>query len=179
MIKKDYNKTKKKTLFQSNKKIQRVKSGDESLSAIGKDNQLSKPSNQETEYHTNTTEIKHSLLEIFNRSDAKAALMCMLNGRIPPQFRPKGVLQGGAEKITPTEHRAMVAQIRGDFKWAVEQMVKMFPKELGVFGSLQMNHTLAGMVRRASTDNKSNKVIDMVKKRREEEVTEYEEAENG
>jgi len=122
-------------------------------------------------------EIRKGLLDIFKNSSGPAIIRSMLNGKIPPQFVPIFLDENG--KRIPVDlwegpmWMTVIAQARKDYKWAFEQLVKMMPKELGVYGKLEMQHTLAGRVKDALTKEKSKKVIDLAKKRKDRYLIEY------
>jgi len=118
---------------------------------------------------------KASLFEIFGRSHASAIVDCYLNMRIPPQLKPS-YLHPGKTKITPQQDAAIKAELQRNFKWAFDQIGKMMPKEIGHFGSVNHSVKISEAVKRATTEDKSDKVIDLVKKRREKEL--YEVGEN-
>jgi len=125
------------------------------------------------QYNTTKTanQIKKSLHDLFQRSDAMSILSCFFNMKIPPQLIPRGYVPG-VTQITPTEDAMIRASLLKNFKWAVEQMVKLMPRELT--GSFEGEVTLVGMVKRATVENKSDKVVDLVQRKREREVYETE-----
>lgn len=120
-------------------------------------------------------EMRKSLYDLFQRSDALSILSCFFNMKIPPSLRPAGYIPG-VTQITPMEDSMIRSNVLKNFKWAVEQMVKLMPKEM--VGTIQGEVTLIGMIKRASVENKSSKVIDLVQKRREKEVYETEDYES-
>lgn len=128
-----------------------------------------------------TNEIKESLIQTFRSSEAPAMLRSLLDGKIPEQFVPaelKRKIRNG-EPISEEEDAVMVRVVFNSWKWAMDWMAKMFPKTLGVYGSVRLDHTLSGMVKQASTEPKSKGVIDMVEKKIEKGVTEFSVSEEG
>ena len=113
--------------------------------------------------------MKQGLVEIFNNSKGPSIINEMLNMKLPPMLRPQN-----RDKITAGEDANFRRLLLQNFKWATEIVVKTVPKELGVFGKIEHEHTLAAMSRRATRAPKSSKVIDMVAKRRATDITEYE-----
>jgi len=118
----------------------------------------------------NYRKIKEGFLQGFINSDAMGHLMNMLNMKLPGIMKYK-------EKFTDEEDKELRLQILKNYKWAVEQLIKVIPKEIGVFGKVQHEHTIAGMVKQATISQKSDKVIDLVKKEREEKLLEEKEEE--
>lgn len=122
-----------------------------------------------------TNKIKESLLQGFQSSLAPSMLKAMLDGKIPEQFLPadlaKRIKKG--EPIEKEEDEAMVRLIFASWKWAMDWMAKMFPKTLGIFGSVHHEHTLAKMVKQASEEPKSKGVIEMVERKTVKEVVEF------
>lgn len=112
--------------------------------------------------------MKGGLVTLFNTSRAPAILQAMLDMKLPTVLRPANALL-----ITPEEDRHYRRVLLANFKWAVEQVIKVVPKEHLMSGSVQHEHTLAGLTKRASTHQKSSTVVDMVKQKREEQVVEY------
>lgn len=110
-------------------------------------------------------EMKQGMIEIFNKSNAKAILLGMLNMKIPYQLKPIDFDENDA-----IDDRMVKDLMLTNFKWAVSQIIKLAPKEVGIFGSVKMEHSLAGLTRRATMGEKSGKVIDLVKERREREL---------
>ena len=111
---------------------------------------------------------KQGLVELFNTSRAPAVIMQMLSMTLPPMLKPHN-----SDKLTPAEDARFRAMLLSNFKWAVDAVIKCVPKELGVFGKIQQEHTLAGLVQRASRSPKSPAVVDMVKHRRDGEMEDY------
>lgn len=113
--------------------------------------------------------VKHGLLQCFMKSRAPAIIYSMLNMKLPEQLLPHNL-----GTITPQQEMALRELLLKNFKWAVEQCIKALPKELGVFGKLQQEHTLSGMVRRAEESPKSDAAISLVEKQTENGITSYE-----
>ena len=111
---------------------------------------------------------KQGLIEAFNRSDAPAILTGMLNGRLPSFMKPEN-----RDMLTVAEDAHFRRMLMKNFMWATEIIVKLVPKELGQFGRVTGELTLADLLRRATVSPKSPKVIDMVQKRRASELEEY------
>ena len=122
-----------------------------------------------------TNKIKEGLIQSFQSSMAPSMLRAMLDGKIPEQFLPADLKQRIKEgkPIEKDEDEILVRQAFSSWKWAMDWMAKMFPKTLGIFGSVHHDHTIASMVKDASTQPKTQKVIDMVEKKTVDEVTEF------
>ena len=101
---------------------------------------------------------KEGLLQVFIKSNASGTIFDMLNMKLPAILRPEG-----REKLSVEEDARMRMLILTNFKWAVEQFLKILPKEIGMFGKVSHTHTLAGMVKTAISEPKSQKVISMTK----------------
>lgn len=113
--------------------------------------------------------IKHGLLQLFQKSRGPAVLLGMLNFKLPP-----GCLELFKDReLTRKEELYLFNLALNNFKWAIGVCVKLFPKEIGVFGKMSHEHTLTGMVKRATTFKKSPKVLELVKRKTEEGITEY------
>lgn len=117
-------------------------------------------------------QMKLTLYDLFQKSQASSILNCMFNMKLPPQLRPAGYVPG-VTKVSLVEDSMIRSQLIKNFKWAVEQMVRLMPKEL--VGTVSGEVTLIGMVKRAVLEDKSSNVIDLVQKRREKEIYETEE----
>ena len=130
-----------------------------------------------TRFQTASTKLgnktKMGLLGVYEGSNATSIMKCMLDGKLPPQFTPTNYKSG--MKISVQENLMNIRQIEKNFRWAMEQIAKILPKELAHSGSIQGEMTLIGMVRRANVEDKSPKIVDIVQKRREMEVYEIEE----
>jgi hypothetical protein len=112
--------------------------------------------------------LKAGMVEIFNRSDAPALLEAFLNMKLPEVLLPPK-----KELLTVKEDLQYRKLILNNFKWAVEQVFKIVPRELSVSGNINMEHSLTGLTKRATEEHKSGEVIDMINKRRESELIEY------
>jgi len=67
-------------------------------------------------------------------------------------------------------HDRVAAMLLDNYKWAMNLIAKIVPKDVGIFGQLNHAHTLSGLTRRAMTEPKDPKVIEMARKRREGEL---------
>ena len=111
---------------------------------------------------------KEGLLQVFIKSNASGTIYDMLNMKLPAILKPEG-----REKLSVEEDSRMRMLILTNFKWAVEQFLKILPKEIGVFGKVSHEHTLVGMVKSAETSPKSPRVIEMTKMN-EKDLLDYE-----
>jgi len=116
--------------------------------------------------------VKEGLLKGFMDSDAMEHLFNMLNMKLPAILKPRN-----RELITDEEDKEYRKLALANFKWVVEQVFKVIPKEIGVFGKVQHDHTIAGMVKQATIAPKSDKVIDLVKAEKEKKLLEGKEEE--
>lgn len=117
--------------------------------------------------------LKTGLIEMFNRSDAPAILFQFLNMRLPPMLKPEN-----RGTVTAKEDAAFRRMLLANFKWVVDVVTKVVPKEVGVFGRIE--HTsLSGMVKRAETNAKSGNVVKMVRKRRDDDLYNYQAGDDG
>lgn len=107
----------------------------------------------------NARKAKDGLLQLFISSEAPGHIHDMLNMKLPAILKPEN-----RDMITPEEDSKLRMLILTNFKWAVEQFIKTLPKEIGMFGKVSHEYTLAGMVRGAVTQPKSDRVIEMTKK---------------
>ena len=112
--------------------------------------------------------MKGGLVTLFNTSRAPAILQAMLDMKLPTVLKPANI-----NLITPEEDRHYRRVLLANFKWAVEQVIRVVPKEHLMSGSVQHQHTLAGLTKRASTHKKSTSVVELVRKQKEEQVVEY------
>jgi hypothetical protein len=112
--------------------------------------------------------MKGGLVQLFNTSRAPALLQAFLNMQLPSVLKPANV-----QLLTPEEDRHYRRVLLANFKWAVEQIIKVVPKEHLMSGSVQHEHTLAGLTKRATVHQKSESVVEMVRKHNEEQVVEY------
>lgn len=111
----------------------------------------------------NARKAKDGLLQLFISSEAPGHIHDMLNMKLPAILKPEN-----RDMITKEEDRELRFLILKNFKWAVEQFIKTLPKEIGMFGKVSHEYTLAGMVRGAVTEPKSDRVIEMTKKSEED-----------
>lgn len=112
--------------------------------------------------------MKATLIEIFNDSRAPAIISMCLNMRVPPALAPRN-----RDKLTTDEDAYFRKLMWKNFQWAVEIIIKVAPKELGVFGKVDHEFTLAGLVKRATVSPKSRDVVDMIQDRRVSETTSF------
>ena len=113
---------------------------------------------------------KAGLLQVFIQSEGTGHISDMLNMKLPAILRPEG-----RQKVTLEEDDKQRMLLLANFKWAVEQFLKILPKEIGMFGKVSHEYTLAGMVKGALTAPKSDKVIEMTKAT-EEKILSHQEA---
>lgn len=111
----------------------------------------------------NARKAKDGLLQLFISSEAPGHIHDMLNMKLPAILKPEN-----RNMITPEEDAKLRGLILTNFKWAVEQFIKTLPKEIGMFGKVSHEHTLAGMVKGAVTQPKSDKIVEMTKKGEED-----------
>jgi len=116
--------------------------------------------------------VKDGFVKGFMDSDAMGHLVNMLNMRLPAILKPRN-----RELLTDEEDKEYRKLALTNFKWVVEQILKVVPKEIGIFGKVQHDHTIAGMVKQATIAPKSNKVIDLVKTEKEKRLLEEKEEE--
>jgi len=93
---------------------------------------------------------KQGLIEAFNRSDAPAILTGMLNGKLPSFMKPQN-----RDMLTVEEDAHFRKLLLKNFMWSTEIIVKLVPKELGQFGRVTGEQTLADLMRRATVAPKS------------------------
>ena len=106
----------------------------------------------------NYRKAKEGLLQVFIKSSAAGTISDMLDMKLPAILRPQN-----RDKLTVGEDKEARILLLANFKWAVEQFLKILPKEIGIFGKVGHEHTLIGMVKGAVTETKSPKVIEMSK----------------
>ena len=56
-----------------------------------------------------------------------------------------------------------------NYKFAMNWITRVVPKDVGIFGSIEHDHTLASLSKRAMESSKPKKVIGMVQDRRDGE----------
>ena len=161
---KHYKKRKRITLRDKTRNVLRVKG----VVPTGNEPSPGRPVGSVSKTMPDYKRMKQGLVEVFNSSQAPAIINQMLNMKLPPMLRPQN-----RDLITAKEDAAFRRLLLKNFMWAVEIVVKTVPKELGVFGKIQQEHSLAGLSRRATQSVKSGKVIDMVSKRRVNDIEEY------
>ena len=111
---------------------------------------------------------KKGLIEAFNRSDAPAIITGLLNLRLPSVLKPQG-----RATLSIEEDALLRRLLWKDFKWAVEIIVKLVPKELGQFGRVTGEMSLADLTRRAESAPKSQRVIELVRQRRADDIESF------
>ena len=111
---------------------------------------------------------KKGLIDAFNRSDAPAIITGLLNLRLPSVLKPQG-----RNTLTVDEDALLRKLIWKDFKWAVEILVKLVPKERGQFGRVTTEMSLADLTRRAESAPKSQRVIELVRQRRADDIESF------
>lgn len=121
-------------------------------------------------------EVKTTVLQRFVRSSAPSLLYAMFGGRTPERFLPNAILDKLKANIPleDSEDALVKSMNLKNFKWAVEMIAKLVPKQMGSTGLDDEEGTMAGRMRRATVETKSAKVIDMVKKREEKGLYESE-----
>jgi len=112
--------------------------------------------------------IKDGLLTGFMSSEAMMHLLDMLNMKLPAFMKPEN-----ADQLTLEQKQYYINQILKNFKWAVEVVVKVIPKELGVFGKIDVEHSLTGLTKRAVEAKKSSKVIEMEEQMEKDKILKY------
>ena len=120
------------------------------------------------------TKIKTGLLEVFSRSNAPGIIMAMLCMSIPSILRPQN-----RDMLTVEEDARYRQQMRVDFKWAADFIAKIIPRELGRHGQVRGEMSLAELTRRATVSPKSPKVIEMIARRRNDELESFVADETG
>lgn len=113
--------------------------------------------------------IKEGMLNCFMKSKAPGIIVAMLDFKLPPAF---GVLYTN-KKIKKREFLYLLNRMERNFKWAVEFVGRLVPKESFSFGKMKHEFSLSSMTKRALTQPKSSKVIDLVKKQTEAGLTQF------
>ena len=129
--------------------------------------------------------LKLDAIEAFRSSKALDIMVLLFNMERPEWLLPYGywevmgrpevgedkeVARIRAEKARM--HNRVVQDLRDDFKFALNWISKVIPKEVGIFGAIQHGHTLASMSKRAFTETKPPELIETVKRKREKEFYE-------
>lgn len=143
--------------------MEKVKRG-KRFSGSVKKGEIRNPYGRSGKPSLNYRKAKEGLLQVFVKSEAAGTIFDMLNMKLPSVLRPEGRVMLSVE-----EDMRLRILLLTNFKWAVEQFLKILPKEIGVFGKIGHIHTLSGMVKSAEIETKSPKVLEMTK------VTEMEE----
>ena len=116
--------------------------------------------------------MKLNVLTQFNKSKALTILVTMFNMEMMENLLPynyRKVMEGEDEDAKEKMHNRVLSILMGNYRFALNWISKVIPKEVGIFGSLDHQHSLAAKSKRAFTTPKPNKVIDMVKGRRDKE----------
>ncbi len=121
-----------------------------------------------------SNEAKSNIIQAFMlRSYGPQSLMSLLNLRLPASFVPEDVRARFAGGTQTVEDKRLVAQMtRTDYKWAMDWMAKIFGKTLGIYGQMQTEETVAGRTKRATKEDKTPGVVEMVKRKVEDEMYE-------
>lgn len=120
-------------------------------------------------------EAKINLFQAFQRSHGPQVLITVLNLKLPEQFVPKHMRDRHRDGELTVEDEAMIARkIETNYWRGMDFMAKLFPKTLGVHGTIQTEETVAGRTKRASREAKSPGVVEMVRRKTEEEMYEVE-----
>lgn len=118
-------------------------------------------------------EARVNLFQILQRSHGPQVLASLLNLRLPAQFVPEDVRERFAAGTQTAEDKRLVAQMtRTDYKWSMDFMKGLFPRAFGVFGTVQHEETVAGRTKRATKETKSPGMVEMVRKKMEDEAYE-------
>ncbi len=118
-------------------------------------------------------EAKTSIIQTFQRSLAPQILATMLNGRLPLQFVPRALVdRHRSGKLTDDDEGMIARQLQANWKWAMDWMAKVFPKTLGAYGLMQTEETVAGRTKRATKEDKTPGVVEMVRRKVEDEMYE-------
>ena len=94
--------------------------------------------------------LRDALHAIFRDSQAISILHHFINMETPPQFMPSWYKPEA--KITPKEKETLHSQRLKDFKWAVEQIVKLMPEE--VFDKMGGKSSLVKEVEKVISEDK-------------------------
>jgi len=114
-------------------------------------------------------DVRDGLVTVFQNSRARGVISAMLNFKLPP-----GYAELYSNRVL--NRRTMILlqnKKENNFKWAMSIMVKLFPKEMALYGKIEHAHTLTGMVKRATSGEKSKKVLKLVETQTAEGLTEY------
>ena len=111
---------------------------------------------------------KTGLVEVFNQSAAPGLLGACLNLQLPSCLRPQN-----RNKLTIEEDASFRKLIWNNFKWAAEFIAKLVPRELGRHGQVVGEMSLAELTRRATVSAKSPEVVEMVARRRDDELESF------
>ena len=121
--------------------------------------------------------LKLDAITQFGKSKALTILTMFYNMEMPEWLLPGGYYKLMASK-DPDDYEAQILMenkvkrgILENYKFAMNWITKVVPKEVGIFGAVKHDHTLAALSKRAVENNKPGKVIGMVQDRRNGEFT--------
>jgi len=121
-------------------------------------------------------EAKITIIQKFQRSRGPHVLGALLDLRLPMSFIPKDMRERYEDgTLTDGDHEFIARMTRSEFHWAMDWIAKIMGKTVGVFGLFQHEQTVAGRTKRATVEDKSPGVVEMVKKKAEEDLYEADE----
>ena len=119
-----------------------------------------------------TKKLKLDAITQFNKSKAITILSMFWNMEMPDWLLPYGYFKtmknGNDEQKAVMENKVRRALME-NWKFAMNWITKVVPKEVGIFGAVKHDHTLASLGKRAMENNKPKEVIGMVQDRRDGE----------
>ena len=108
----------------------------------------------------------------FSKSKAITILSMFWNMEMPEWLLPYGyykVMKNGDEEAKAAMENKVRRALMENYKFAMNWITRVVPKDVGIFGSIEHDHTLASLSKRAMESSKPKKVIGMVQDRRDGE----------
>jgi len=119
--------------------------------------------------------LKLDAITQFSKSKALTVLSMFWNMEMPEWLLPYGYYKVMASQDPDDEEAKAIMEnkvrraIMENYKFAMNWITKVVPKEVGIFGAVKHDHTLAALSKRAVENNKPREVIGMVQDRRDGE----------
>jgi len=108
----------------------------------------------------------------FSKSKAITILSMFWNMEMPEWLLPYNyykIMKEDDEDAKAIMENKVRRSLMENYKFAMNWITKVVPKEVGIFGAVKHDHTLAALSKRAMESNKPKNVIGMVQDRRDGE----------